>query len=183
MALHIHILTSTCFRTFLHSHVGNILIDNESGELVHIDLGRYSVLFFYTLCSPFLQLSCLRSPRSHSLHLLCSHVSLSGIAFDQGQLLPTPETVPFRLTRDMVDGMGVTGVEGVFRCCAEATLRVMRQNAEALLMLLEVFLFDPLGSWRMNEVKAHKVHPLHFVLSTSQVLHSHPSHTLHASTR
>jgi len=39
----------------------------------------------------------------------------TGIAFEQGHILPTPETVPFRLTRDIVDGMGVTGVEGVFR--------------------------------------------------------------------
>ena len=38
-----------------------------------------------------------------------------GVAFEQGWNLPTPETVPFRLTRDLVDGMGVTGVEGVFR--------------------------------------------------------------------
>lgn len=39
----------------------------------------------------------------------------SGVAFEQGKILPTPETVPFRLTRDIVDGMGITGVEGVFR--------------------------------------------------------------------
>lgn len=38
-----------------------------------------------------------------------------GVAFEQGKILPTPETVPFRLTRDIVDGMGVTGTEGVFR--------------------------------------------------------------------
>lgn len=38
-----------------------------------------------------------------------------GIAFEQGKLLPTPETVPFRLTHDVVDGMGIMGVEGVFR--------------------------------------------------------------------
>lgn len=40
---------------------------------------------------------------------------LKGVAFEQGKVLPTPETVPFRLTRDIVDGMGITGVEGVFR--------------------------------------------------------------------
>lgn len=40
---------------------------------------------------------------------------LTGVAFEQGKILPTPETVPFRLTRDIVDGMGVAGVEGVFR--------------------------------------------------------------------
>lgn len=38
-----------------------------------------------------------------------------GVAFDAGLLLPIPELVPFRLTRNLVDGMGVTGVEGVFR--------------------------------------------------------------------
>lgn len=46
-------------------HVNNILIDNSTGELIHIDLG---------------------------------------IAFEQGKALPIPETVPFRLTRDIVDG-------------------------------------------------------------------------------
>ena len=59
-------------------HCSNILLDQRSAELVHIDLG---------------------------------------IAFDKGQLLKTPERVPFRLTRDVVDGLGVTGVEGA---CATA---------------------------------------------------------------
>lgn len=36
------------------------------------------------------------------------HIDL-GIAFEQGRLLNTPELVPFRLTRDVVDGFGVTG--------------------------------------------------------------------------
>jgi phosphatidylinositol kinase/protein kinase (PI-3 family) len=42
------------------------------------------------------------------------HIDL-GVAFEQGKILKTPETVPFRLTQDIVDGMGITGVEGVFR--------------------------------------------------------------------
>jgi phosphatidylinositol kinase/protein kinase (PI-3 family) len=83
------------------------------------------------------------------------HIDL-GIAFDQGQLLPTPETVPFRLTRDIVDGMGVSGVEGVFRRCCESTLRVMRLNTEGLIMLLEVFLYDPLCMWRLDSAKAQQ---------------------------
>jgi len=28
-----------------------------------------------------------------------------GIVFEQGKVLPTPEKIPFRLTRDMIDGM------------------------------------------------------------------------------
>ena len=42
------------------------------------------------------------------------HIDL-GVAFEQGRILPTPETVPFRLTRDVIDGMGIAGVEGIFR--------------------------------------------------------------------
>ena len=36
------------------------------------------------------------------------HIDL-GVAFEQGRFLNTPEVVPFRLTRDIVDGMGITG--------------------------------------------------------------------------
>lgn len=39
------------------------------------------------------------------------HVDL-GVVFDQGKFLQTPEVVPFRLTREMVDGMGLYGVAG-----------------------------------------------------------------------
>ena len=51
------------------------------------------------------------------------HIDL-GIAFEQGKILPTPETIPFRLTRDIIDGFGPCGVEGTFRKCAETTLKV-----------------------------------------------------------
>ena len=36
------------------------------------------------------------------------HIDL-GIAFEQGRFLNTPELVPFRLTSNIVDGMGATG--------------------------------------------------------------------------
>lgn len=96
-----------------HSH--NILIDQQTADVIHIDLG---------------------------------------VAFEQGKLLKTPETVPFRLTRDIVAGyaplsnlvyfpycrgfnaadcnttirMGVTGTAGAFMRCAEETLSVLREN-------------------------------------------------------
>ena len=38
------------------------------------------------------------------------HIDL-GIAFEQGRFLNTPELVPFRLTRDIVDGMGAAGAQ------------------------------------------------------------------------
>ncbi|KAK2663760.1 hypothetical protein Ddye_002334 [Dipteronia dyeriana] len=69
-------------------HEMNILIDQATAEVVHIDLG---------------------------------------VAFEQGLMLKTPERVLFKLTRDIIDGIGVTGVEGVFRRCCEKTVSVMQQ--------------------------------------------------------
>ncbi|KAH9940832.1 uncharacterized protein BXZ73DRAFT_98663 [Epithele typhae] len=89
-------------------HTSNILMDNKTGEVVHIDLG---------------------------------------IAFEQGKLLPQPERVPFRLTADMIDGLGISGTQGVFQRCAEETLRVLRDGSETILTVLEVFKYDPLHSW------------------------------------
>lgn len=57
-------------------HVQNLLVDEKTAEIIHIDFG---------------------------------------IAFELGKNLPTPETIPFRLSRDMVAGMGVSGIEGVFK--------------------------------------------------------------------
>ncbi|CAH9111684.1 unnamed protein product [Cuscuta epithymum] len=81
------------------------------------------------------------------------HIDL-GVAFEQGLMLKTPERVPFRLTRDIIDGMGITGVEGVFRRCCEETLSVMRTNKEALLTIVEVFIHDPLYKWALSPLKA-----------------------------
>lgn len=99
-------------------HISNILLDNGSGEVVHIDLG---------------------------------------IAFDQGKRLTVPERVPFRLTRDMVDGMGYSGTQGVFQRCAEETLRVLREHSDVVMTVLEVFKHDPLHSWTASELKLKKI--------------------------
>merc|ERR1712142_172502 len=96
-------------------HTNNILIDNSTGELVHIDLG---------------------------------------VAFEQGKILPTPETIPFRLTRDIVDGFGPAGVEGVFRRCCERSMNVLRDNKSAILTVLEVLVHDPLYNWSVGPEKA-----------------------------
>ncbi|KAG1660148.1 Serine-protein kinase ATM [Nymphon striatum] len=84
------------------------------------------------------------------------HIDL-GIAFEQGKLLPTPETVPFRLTRDVVDGMGIMGVEGVFRRCCEKTMKVMHDSQEVLLTIPQVLLYDPLYKWLVSQEKVAKV--------------------------
>ncbi|XP_058790954.1 serine-protein kinase ATM [Phymastichus coffea] len=96
-------------------HVSNILIDNSTAEVIHIDFG---------------------------------------IAFEQGKVLPTPETVPFRLTRDIEAGMGVSGVEGTMRRSCEETMTVLREQKEIIVTLLRVLLYDPLYSWAITPAKA-----------------------------
>jgi ataxia telangiectasia mutated family protein len=59
------------------------------------------------------------------------HIDL-GIAFEQGLFLQTPERVPFRLTANIVDGMGAAGVEGTFRRCCETTMQVSMRASSAV---------------------------------------------------
>jgi ataxia telangiectasia mutated family protein len=77
-----------------------------------------------------------------------------GIVFEQGKGLGTPETVPFRLTRDVVDGMGVTACEGTFRRSCEEVLRVLRDNASQVMTILEVVIHDPLYKWSLSPLQA-----------------------------
>lgn len=103
-----------------HGH--NILLDENSGEVVHIDLG---------------------------------------VAFEAGRVLPVPEVVPFRLTRDLVDGMGQTGVEGVFRRCCNLTLEALRHDQEAIMTILDVLRYDPLHSWSISPLRLQKMQENH----------------------
>ena len=98
-------------------HSSNILLDQASAEMIHIDLG---------------------------------------VAFEQGKCLKTPEQVPFRMTRDIVDGMGATGVEGVMRRCCEETLRVLRANKDALSTIVAVLIHDPILKWAVSPERANQ---------------------------
>lgn len=63
--------------------------------------------------------------------------------FDKGLSFAQPERVPFRLTHNMIDAMGIYGYEGPFRVCAELTLKLLRQHEETLMTILEAFVYDP----------------------------------------
>ncbi len=99
-----------------HGH--NILLDEQSGEVVHIDLG---------------------------------------VAFEAGRVLPVPEVVPFRLTRDIVDGMGLSGVEGVFRRCCNFTLQALRRDQYSIMTILDVLRYDPLYSWSISPLRLQRM--------------------------
>ncbi|CBI37818.3 unnamed protein product, partial [Vitis vinifera] len=81
----------------------------------------------------------------------CVHVDFSCL-FDKGLQLEKPELVPFRLTQNMIDGLGITGYEGIFLRVSEITLSVLRTHRETLVSILETFIHDPLVEW----TKSHK---------------------------
>ena len=58
-----------------------------------------------------------------------------------------PEKVPFRLTRMLTYAMEVSGIEGSFRITCENVMRVLRDNKESLMAILEAFALDPLIHW------------------------------------
>jgi hypothetical protein len=60
-----------------------------------------------------------------------------------------PERVPFRLTRMLVKGMEISGIEGSYRLTCEEVMSVLRTNKDSLLATLEAFVHDPLVSWRL----------------------------------
>ena len=99
-------------------HCHNILLDEKSGEVVHIDLG---------------------------------------VSFEAGRVLPIPEVVPFRLTRDLVDAMGYTKTEGVFRRSCEFTMDTLREERESIMTLLNVLRYDPLVNWSVTPTKAKRM--------------------------
>jgi len=68
--------------------------------------------------------------------------------FDKGLQLARPEVVPFRLTQNMVDAMGPTGYEGAFRGSMISCMKILREERELLLSVLEPFLRDPIIVWK-----------------------------------
>eukprot|EP00697_Spironema_sp_BW2_P017838 gnl/Spiro4/9656_TR5124_c0_g1_i1.p1 gnl/Spiro4/9656_TR5124_c0_g1~~gnl/Spiro4/9656_TR5124_c0_g1_i1.p1 ORF type:complete len:2413 (+),score=551.86 gnl/Spiro4/9656_TR5124_c0_g1_i1:148-7386(+) len=60
-----------------------------------------------------------------------------------------PEKIPFRLTRMLSNAMEVSGIEGTFRSTCENVMRVLRNNKDSLMAVLEAFVYDPLINWRL----------------------------------
>jgi len=62
----------------------------------------------------------------------------------------------------MIDGLGITGYEGIFLKVCEITLSVLRTHKEALMTVLETFIHDPLVEWtKTNKSSAGEVRNPH----------------------
>lgn len=60
-----------------------------------------------------------------------------------------PEKIPFRLTRMLLNGMEIGGLEGRYRLVCERVARLLRANRDAVVATLETFLYDPLVTWKL----------------------------------
>uniref|UniRef100_A0AAG5DR97 non-specific serine/threonine protein kinase n=1 Tax=Anopheles atroparvus TaxID=41427 RepID=A0AAG5DR97_ANOAO len=76
------------------------------------------------------------------------------VCFEKGKTLRVPEKVPFRLTPNLVEALGMTGIEGTFRLACEHVLKSLKKGRETLLTLLEAFVYDPLVDWAISEEAA-----------------------------
>jgi FKBP12-rapamycin complex-associated protein len=52
----------------------------------------------------------------------------------------------------------VSGIEGTFRCTADSVMRVMRDNKESVMAVLEAFVYDPLINWRLLATTKQTMH-------------------------
>jgi len=73
-----------------------------------------------------------------------------GVTFEAGKTLATPERVPFRLTRDMTDPMPNKSADGSFLTMCEHAMQTLRDNAEVITTICDVFVHDPIYSWTVN---------------------------------
>lgn len=96
------------------------------------------------------------------------HIDL-GIAFDQGKALRIPETVPFRLSREIIDGFGSTGYHGIFSRCAEITMDLLREQQDDIFTVLDVLLYDPLYQWCLSPIRGKAVQDGTFVSKATSI--------------
>lgn len=71
------------------------------------------------------------------------HVDLNCL-FNRGELFMVPESVPFRLTHNMIAAMGSLGFHGLFSATCEDVLLICRQFREQFLQCISIFLYDHL---------------------------------------
>jgi FKBP12-rapamycin complex-associated protein len=90
----------------------------------------------------------------HLCNIMMKRVSAKLVHIDFGDCFEVamhrdrfPEKVPFRLTRILQNALEVSKIEGTFRTCCENIMKLMRQNSEQIVGLLEVFKYDPLLHW------------------------------------
>lgn len=122
-------------------HPSNLLMDRVSGKIVHVDFGDCFEVAMQREVRRFFLLWSGRSRKGPA--------ALTFSTFFRRVAQKHPEKVPFRLTRMLTSAMEVSGIEGTFKITCQHTMRVLRENKESILAVLEAFVHDPLINWRL----------------------------------
>jgi serine/threonine-protein kinase ATR len=77
----------------------------------------------------------------------CVHVDFNCM-FDRAKGLPIPENIPFRLTQNIVDGMGVLSTDATLAKTCELVMETLSAKKQKLVSVLRPFLYDPLLEWK-----------------------------------
>jgi phosphatidylinositol kinase/protein kinase (PI-3 family) len=92
----------------------------------------------------------------HMANIMLDRVSGRVIHIDFGDCFEVnktrsvyPETVPFRLTRMLTNCMGSSGMTGTFKATSYRVMRVLHENRDSVMAMLEAFVYDPMVSWRV----------------------------------
>lgn len=67
----------------------------------------------------------------------------------------TLEGFYYRLTRMLINAMEVTGIDGNYRMTCERVMKVLRENKDSVMAVLEAFVYDPLLNWWLMEGKGN----------------------------
>ncbi|BFU23114.1 Phosphatidylinositol 3- and 4-kinase family [Entamoeba histolytica] len=77
--------------------------------------------------------------------------------FWKGEILPVPETVPFRLTTNMIDCFGPQAENGLFLDMCTVVLKTLRHNQSVIISLTDSMLQNPFIDWANNESSASQI--------------------------
>ncbi|PAV67189.1 hypothetical protein WR25_25021 isoform S [Diploscapter pachys] len=110
-------------------HLDNLLVNLATGELVHID---YNI--------------CFDKACNFQMNFFLKSKNKLKYCF-QGKNLRVPETVPFRLTQNIVHALGPTQIEGTYRNSCSRVLQALRARSQVLSTILDAFVYDPLVDW------------------------------------
>ncbi len=146
-------------RPVLHEHLDDSFLDANSWLKARTRFTRS--LAVYSMLGYIIGLG----DRHCDNILICDNFQLVFIDFDcvfnMGLMLPKPEVVPFRLTPELQDIMGIYGESGDFVHACEVALNCLKRNAAVLMSQFECFVKDPLHSAIYNPMVARSdVSPL-----------------------
>jgi FKBP12-rapamycin complex-associated protein len=57
----------------------------------------------------------------------------------------------------LVNAMEACGIEGNYRTTCELVMKVVRDNKDSLMAVLEAFVYDPLINWRLLTLSTEEI--------------------------